>query len=241
MKRSLTGFVVLMLLFCVTVAAVSAQRRGPRRGSKNPTPTKPTTSEGEETDEPEGGISSDPRLAKIQKEFVIETARLALDYEKKQDTDRARSCYEQILRIFPKHPGAEEALKKIRATELNAEHKQVRVNANEEPKDTGIEVIANRPITIHAEGSWTFRMEHELGPEGMKIPDELRDFNLGSLVGFIHSGQDPKDLKPFFVGKDAEIVPDQSGRLYLFMWDTDWKDNAGRLNVEIRGTFKKTK
>lgn len=241
MKRSLTAFVVLILMFCFTIAAVSAQRRGPRRNSRGATPSKSTAAEGENAEESEGGISSDPRLAKLQKEFVIETARLAQDYEKKQDTERARSCYEQILRVVPHHPGAEEALEKIRASELNAERKQVRISATEGPQNTGIDVIANRPITIHAEGSWTFRMEHELGADGMKIPDELRDFDLGSLVGMIHTGQDPKDVKPFFVGKDAEFTPEQSGRLFLFMWDTDWKDNAGRLNVEIRGTFNKSK
>ncbi len=241
MKRSLTVLVVLMLMFCFTVAAVSAQRRGSKRGPKSTAAGKASATEGEDSQESEGGISSDPRLAKLQKEFLIETVRLAQDYEKKQDTDRARSCYEQILRVVPHHPGAEEALEKIHATELTADRKQVRVNATEGPQNTGIEVIANRPITIHAEGSWTFRMQHELGPDGMKIPDELREYDLGSLVGMIHTGQDPKDVKPFFVGKDAEITPDQSGRLFLFMWDTDWKDNAGRLNVEIRGTFKKSK
>ena len=240
MKRSMTGALVLVLMLCFTVAAISAQRSRSKRPSRN-TASKSSATGDEAAEESEGGISADPRLAKIQKDFVLETARLAQDYEKKQDIERARSCYEQILRLVPKHPGAEQALQKIRDSELNAERKQLPISATKGPQDTGIDVIANRPITIHAEGSWTFRMEQELGPEGMKIPDELRDFDLGSLMGLIHTGQDPKDLKPFLVGKDCELVPKESGRLLLFMWDADHSDNTGRLNVEIRGTFKKAK
>lgn len=239
MKRSLTTLLVLVLTFCFAVAGVSAQRRGSKRAPKNEPASDSSSSGGEGSDESAGGISPDPRLAKLQKEFVIETARLAQDYEKKQDLDRARSCYENILRMVPKHPGAEAALAKIRENELNAERKQVTILANKGPQDTGINVIADKTITIHSEGTWVFRMEHELDPDGMKIPEELRDFNLGSLVGVVDSGQDPKDVKPFFVGKDAEITPEQSGRLRLFMWDSDHKDNVGRLNVEVRGTFNK--
>lgn len=238
MKRSMTGLLVLALVLCFTVAAVSAQRRGSKRPRNAPSRSAAT---GEPTDEAKGGISSDPRMANIQKDFVRETARLAQEYEKKQDIDGARNCYEQILLLMPEHPGAKEALDKLRQEELNADSIVVPVHANKGPQDTHVNVIANRPITIHAEGSWTFRMERELTAKGMQIPDELRDFDLGALVGIIHTGEDLKDVKPFLVGEDMELIPEKSGRLLLFMFDNDYKDNTGRLNVEIRGTFNKGK
>lgn len=234
MKRSMTGLLVLALVLCFTVAATSAQRRGSKRPRNSASKSSAT---GEPANESEDGVSADPRMAKIQTDFVMETARLAQEYEKKQDIDHARSCYEQILKLVPKHPGAEKALEKLRQEELNADSKVIQIHANKGPQDTHVNVIANRPVTIHAEGNWTFRMEHELTAKGMQIPDELRDNNLGALVGIIHTGEDLKDAKPFLVGEDMELIPEKSGRLLLFMWDTDWKDNTGRLNVEIRGTF----
>lgn len=184
-------------------------------------------------------ISSNPRLAKIQKEAVIEMARLAKEYEKGKDTESARECYEQILRLVPNHPEAQKALEKIRDKELTAESKTMIVKATEKWQDTGINVIANRPITIHAEGNWTFKMAAVLDGDGMAIPEEMREFNLGQLVGQIVTAGDPKDIKPFAVGKDAEITPEEPGRLFLRMYDYDPSDNAGKLQVVIQGTFER--
>jgi hypothetical protein len=43
------------------------------------------------------------------------------------------------------------------------------------------------------------------------------------------------------VGASSEFTPEKAGRLFLRMYDSDPSDNAGKLNVEIRGTFEKGK
>lgn len=184
-------------------------------------------------------ISSNPRLAKIQKDAVIEMARLAKEYEKGKDTESARECYEKILRLVPNHPEAEKALKNIRDKELTAESKTMIVKATDKWQDTGINVVANRPITITAEGTWTFKMAAVLDADGMAIPEEMKEFNLGQLVGQIVTAGDPKDIKPFAIGKETTIEPPESGRLWLRMYDYDPSDNAGKLTVVMQGTFER--
>jgi hypothetical protein len=238
MKQSLTGVAIVALTITLTAGTLAAQKaraKKPPNGGNGSA----TAGQGSEPKEPE--LVSDPRLQKLQKDFVIEAARLAKEYEKKHDIEGARTCYEQILRLVPHHPAAEEALKRIRDEELTAEKKQMKVKATDGWQDTGVNVIANRPISIHAEGTWTFRMEAELDADGMAIPEDLKDFNLGCLVGKIVTSANPDENKPFEVGKDSEFTPEVSGRLLLRMYDSDPRDNKGMLSVEIKGTFEKGK
>ncbi|HVA46971.1 MAG TPA: tetratricopeptide repeat protein [Pirellulales bacterium] len=238
MKRSLTGFVVVTLTIVLTAGTWAAQKKKPtRNGSANATPTSSSSAAG--SSEPE--LPGDPRLAKMERDFVIEVAGLAKEYERKKDLDRARECYEQILKLVPHHPDAERKLKEIRGKEMMAEKKKLTVRATDGWQDTGINVIANRPLSIHAEGTWTFRMEQVLDADGMEIPKELKEFNLGCLVGKIVSAGSAEENQPFMVGKDVEIAPDQPGRLWLRMYDSDPTDNKGLLSVEILGTFEKGK
>lgn len=240
MKRTGIGFLIVtlsMLLAARTLAAQKAKRRPPAGAQV----TAGTSLKGGDAKSSEPELVADPRLQKIQKNFVIEAATLAKDYEKKRDIEGARNCYEQILRLVPHHPAAEEALKRIRDEERTAEKKKLQVRANEGWQDTGVIVLANRPLSIHAEGVWTFKMEHQLSADGMKIPEDLRDFNLGCLVGRIVTSGDAEESKPFEIGKDAEFTPEATGRLQLRMYDSDPSDNKGQLNVEIQGTFEKGK
>ena len=98
--------------------------------------------------------------------------------------------------------------------------------------------MANKPIQILSKGSWTFTLKRKLDPNGMAIPKELKDFNLGCLVGVIDTGNGT-ERKPFVIGTKKEIIPKQSGVLYLQMYDVDVSDNEGEIDVQITGTFER--
>lgn len=183
-------------------------------------------------------LPNDPRLLQLHKDFVTKAERLAREYEKKKQYDKARAVCEEILKLVPRYPVAMEMLTKIEAIEATAERVTFDIHADQGWQDTGVVVQAGKPLAIVAKGSWTFNMSHELTAEGMEIPKVLRDFKLGSLIGIIGSGT-AKDVKPFYVGSAMQIKPEKSGRLFLRMHDSDPKDNSGRLNIEIRGTFEK--
>lgn len=182
-------------------------------------------------------LPDDPKLLKLHEEFVTKAEKLAKDYEKDEKVEKAVACYEEILRLVPNYPKAVAALTKIRQREATADKKIFEVQADKGWQDSGVTLIQGKPVSIRASGKWIFRMEHELGPDGIPIPEDLREFNLGSLLGLVVDG-DPKDAKPFLVGSGTEFVSEVSGKLLLRMYDGKMEDNAGKMKVEIVGTFE---
>jgi len=237
MKRTTITIWTAVLVCCLATGTLWSKPKKGQNGGEN------SLSEGSDGGgEDDDGLPSDKRLLAIYKEFIVETLKVARDYEKAKDVDSARTCYEQILKLVPNHPATKKALDDIYDRELSKETKKININANEGWQDTGVEVVEGKPISITAEGTWTFKMSHQLGPKGMEIPEDLKKFKLGELIGAIFKeGTDPKGVEPFSVGEEATFDAEQSGRLFLRMYDTDPKDNSGRMNVMIRGTFAKGK
>lgn len=240
MKRSFTGMLVVastIVFVAATIVFVAATVAAPKKGGRNGTPAPGDAKAGEGQME----LAADPKLKKIQVNFVLDAAMLAKDYEKKKDLESARACYEQILRVVPNHPEAKKALDEIHNQEMTKEKKTLIVKATEGWQDAGISVLVDRPLTVRADGTWTFAIKQELSAEGMEIPKDFRDFNLGCLVGKIVSPGDTEGSTPFMIGKETTITPEKPGRLYLSMYDYDPSDNKGLLRVEIQGTFEKGK
>ncbi len=209
---------------------------GQKRGQK---PKKSRTAEeSEESETPRVELPSDPRLLSLHRDFVRKAERLASEYEKANENQKARDVYEQILKLVPNYPAAMEKLDEIHRRESMAERVTMTIHANRPWQDTGIRLIAGKPVQIEAKGKWTFRMTHTLPADGMEIPEKLRDFPLGALVGVIDS-PDVEEPEPFFIGSKFEFDAPVSGRLLLRMYDSNPTDNTGKLTVEIKGTFKR--
>lgn len=183
-------------------------------------------------------LPNDPKLLRIHKAFADEAMKIAREYERDRDFDSAMAVYGQVLRLIPEHTDAKSKLGLLRDRELRADQIVLKVDAAKTWQSTGIKVLENKPITILSRGSWTFTLTKELDPNGMAIPKELRDFNLGCLVGVIDTGDGSKP-KPFVVGTKKEIIPKQSGVLYLQMYDIDVSDNVGEIDVQVTGTFER--
>ena len=180
---------------------------------------------------------TDEKLLSLHKEFIKKAEKLANDYGKSKDPDKARVVYEQILKLDPRHEGAKAAMAKFKEKEESANKKVMDIFANKSFQDTGVFTTPGKPFKIEAEGSWKLVMSQQLGPNGFEIPKELREFNLGSLVGMIDNGD--KDSKPFAVGTEYEDVgPAKPGQIRLAIWDNDPSDNSGKMQVTIKGTFE---
>jgi tetratricopeptide (TPR) repeat protein len=234
-STSTTRAVLAGLAVCLVAGTLGAQRpRGQRPQNRSP------QAAGKQTQQRQ--IPDDPKLLELHREFVAKAARLAKDYERTNQIEKARACYEQILKLLPGHSEAEEALAKIIEKQATAERRVFSVYANKDWQDTDVRLVQGKPITIQARGTWNFKMSHELGPDGMEIPKELRDFNLGSLIGVVlpfEPVSEDKKPKAFFIGSNLRTTAAESGRLLLRMYDSDPSDNSGKLDVEILGTFER--
>ncbi|MEX2175500.1 MAG: hypothetical protein WD872_14145 [Pirellulaceae bacterium] len=182
-------------------------------------------------------LPNDERLMALHRDFVKRAEGLAKEYENDKDWGKARSVYEEILKLVPQYKSAADRLAAMIDRERQAQSVVVNIRANDGWQDTGVDLIADKPVSIVAGGTWVFHLEIETNADGLSIPKELRDFNPGCLIGMIPE-ENPEDNKPFVIGPAKQFQAERSGRLFLRMYDTDPRDNSGSLKVEIRGTFK---
>ncbi|MGI8977680.1 MAG: tetratricopeptide repeat protein [Pirellulaceae bacterium] len=215
---------ILLLLAMSPAASPVLSQDEPDKGKKDEKPkVKP--------------LPDDRRLMTLHFDFVKKAEKLANEYEGDKDWGKARTVYEEILKLVPQYPNANAKLAEMIQREAGAQKTLVTVKADTEWQDSGIELIEGKPIIIQVTGTWVFHLEVETTADGLTIPKELRDFPLGCLVGMIPS-DDPKLAKPFVLGSGKQFISDRSGKLFLRMYDTDPRDNRGSLKVEIHGTFK---
>lgn len=182
-------------------------------------------------------LPNDPDLLALHRDFVKEAEKLAIKYEKDKQWSKAKDCYVEILKLTPQYPIAKQKVQQLLQMEAQANNVVITLKANEPYRDTGVVVMEDRPFTITATGTWTFTLKATVGPQGLKIPEELREFDPGCLVGMI-VGIDGERTKPFMVGTEKQMLAPKTGRLFLQMYDNDVRDNEGELTIDIRGTFQ---
>ena len=174
----------------------------------------------------------------LRPEFVRAAERLAAAYERNKEYGKALDVYGEILKLVPQYAQARAKFQLLRQRQATAQTASLEVRADRPWQPTGIQVLQGKPITIRATGVWTFHLTRKLGPDGMPIPEQLRDYNLGCLIGMIETGN-PKEMKPFVVGSQKSFLAEQTGQLLLRMYDDQPADNEGTLRVQVMGTFEK--
>lgn len=187
-------------------------------------------------------LPSDPQLLTLHKEFITKAEKLAGEYERKKQFDRARETYEAMVRLVPKYPVAEAGLQRILKMQTMKDRKLTEVKADQSWQDTGATLQQGMPVHIDVKGEW--KVVLLTGPEGVVIPDEIKPrdgrIKLGTLIGAIASS--PGELekaKPFVVKPNMDFTADQTGRLYLRMFDVEPTDNEGKMLVLIQSSFAK--
>ena len=185
-------------------------------------------------------LPADPKLLSLHKEFVTKAQKLAGEYERKKQFEKAREVYQSVVRLVPGYADAENALKRILKMQSMQDHKLVTVSASQMWQDSG--VVLEKGMPVHTEVKGTWQLVLETGPDGIQIPEEgrLRDprIKLGSLLGVIASSPAEIDeAKPFVVKPGNDFVTDKSGRLFLRMYDYDPSDNSGEMKVLVQSTF----
>ncbi len=218
---------VLVFFFINWLAIVACAQPGKPKNNKPPEPTRP--------------ISTDPKILSAYRDFVTTVEGMAADYEKNKQNDKARECYEEILRIVPDYPKAKDKVKFLIEKEYTVDSKVAEVQANEDWQDSGISVVPGKPIRITASGTWTITYTQKVGPTGIEIPGGMRDMNPGELVGMIAATAHDAKEKTFSVGEKLDLTPDHGGHLFFRMFSPSVKQNTGKLTVQISGTFERSK
>ena len=190
------------------------------------------------------GKDLDKQHDDLLRDFANRGHKLALQYQQSGSYDKARSTIKLVLQVEPDHEQAKTLLDRINKQELAENKKNVKVLANQTWQSTGVQVLEGKPVAIEAKGEWVFKMDRSCGPDGIEMPDDMKKFPLGSLIGRIDTGGAPaKDGKtdgdrPFLVGSHKVFTPHATGMLYLKMHDSKESDNVGQLMVIISGQVR---
>jgi tetratricopeptide (TPR) repeat protein len=187
-------------------------------------------------------LPSDPQLLSLHKEFVAKAERLAQEYERKKQYDKAREVYESLVRLVPKYSKAEEGLNRILSNQSMQDKKLTDVLATQLWQDSGVTLLEGMPVHIEVKGTW--KVVYETGPAGIDIPEKMRPrdsrIKLGTLIAVIvNSPSELAEEKPFVLVDGKDFVAKKTGRLYMRMFDVDPSDNEGKLYVRIHSTFQK--
>jgi len=185
----------------------------------------------------------------IVKDFVTRTHKLALQYQSAGQYGKAKDSLDLILKVSPDDQPARALLDKMQKQELTENRKVIKVQANQGWQKTGVQVVEGKPFAIEAKGDWVFKMSRTVAADGLDMPEDMKKFPLGSLIGVIDveepvsskkggkREEDPR--RPFLVG--TQRVFDRSpatGQLFLKIHDTDESDNQGQLTVSISGQLR---
>ncbi len=193
----------------------------------------------------------DRQHSEILKDFATRAHKLALQYQQAGSYDKAKETLDLILKVAPDDAPAKTLLEKISRQELSENKKVVKVMANQSWQNTGLAVQEGKPVAIEVKGEWVFKMTRTVGPEGLAMPDEMKRFPLGALIGVIagddgggaaakkNAKQQERDLnRPFLVGDEKVFTPNATGVLFLKIHDTEENDNQGQLTVTISGQVR---
>lgn len=220
-----------LIIFCVAnllVFTAVAQPPANQRSQKPKTPPKRPK------------LPEDPQLLSLHKEFVVKAEKLAVEYERKKQFDKAREVYESMVRLVPNFAAAEAGLERILGNQRSQDRKLVTVEADQMWQDSGANLQVGMPVHTEVKGIW--KVVYETGPKGIEIPKEFQQrdsrIKLGSLIGVIvNSPTELKAAKPFLVEHGKNFTANKTGRLFLRMYDVDHTDNEGKVLVLIQSTF----
>ena len=188
----------------------------------------------------ESDVPSDPQLLALHKEFVSKAEKLALEYERKKQFDKAREVYSSMVRLSPSYTNAEAGLGRTLSNQTVQDKQLTTIVATQAWQDSGVSLVAGMPVHTETKGTW--KVVYETDASGIDIPEEFRPrdgrIKLGTLIAVV--ANTPAELaegKPFVL--DGDFIAKKSGRLYLRMFDVDPTDNEGKMIVLIQSTFQK--
>ena len=225
--------VTLFLLFSVDAALAQSPSAARRR-------QKQIQDQMKKAAENQPQLPSDPQLLTLHREFITKAEKLAAEYERKKQLDKAREVYEAMVRLVPKYGVAEEGLNRVLGGQRFQNRKVVSVDATKLWQDTGITLQQGMPVHVEVKGTW--KVVYETGPKGIEIPEPMRPkdnrIKLGSLIGVIvNNPSELAETNPFVVEHGKDFNARKSGRLFLRMFDVDPSDNEGKMYVSVQSTF----
>lgn len=190
--------------------------------------------------------SIDNKAVKVQDEFVKGAVELARDYEKAGDIERSIQLLEAVLKVQPDLDVVNKKIEELKEQILAANDYKIDVDADGAwGKPLGY-VRKGKPFRIQVTGTYKLTTALTVGPQGFPTGDLQNEMLGGIPCGAMAGLVVPKDaparnrdgedaVSPFLVGDSTEVVPKDSGYVYLKVNVPPGSKCSGKFNVRLSG------
>ncbi|MDA0586504.1 MAG: hypothetical protein O2820_06635 [Planctomycetota bacterium] len=232
----LTCLAVAVLVGSVFVPEISGQISKTSKSKKSDTPTI----------SPAELQKLQLRLQQTQKDFLDETADLAIEFEKAGLLEESKKLLEALQRLDGNLPGVKAKLESLEESIMTKNPAEVSLDVSEGWNNPIALVEKGKPIRIQAVGKYRFQVASiVVGPEGFPtedVRDVIKNVRLGALTALIipidAKGKPGKPGEPIEIGAGKEITPKESGLLFLAVNAPPGHKSTGKLDIQLSGYVK---
>jgi hypothetical protein len=232
----LTCLAVAVLLGSVCVPESSGQLVKKSKSKKKTTPTA----------SPAEVQKLQLRLQQAQKDFIDETANLAIEFEKAGLLEESKKLLQALQRLDGNLPGVKEKLNSLEESIMTKNPAEVSVDVSKGWNEPIARVEKGKPVRIQAVGKYRFQVASiVVGPEGFPtkdVRDLIKNVRLGALTALIipigPKGKPGKPGEPIEIGAGREITPKESGYLFLAVNAPPGHRSTGKLDIQLSGYVK---
>lgn len=254
MKRS-TWFVILASLLVMAVCGVmvwSGTSRAVAQTSTSKAKPKIGTSKTKSADSKE----LDSRAEKNLEGFVVESIKLAEDYEKAGKFEEAQDQLRTVARLKPELPGLKEKIEKLNEAVFETNEFDMNLDVSDSWK-AQVQVFKGKPVRVSAPGNYKLSLTGPCDASGISTKDPSKDMaagvRCGALMGIVvphpdsgaaagggkGGGRDKDKVgEPFEIGASKEFTPKEDGILLLNVNLPTGHKSTGKLQVHVAGHIK---
>jgi hypothetical protein len=206
----------------------------------------------------------DSRAEKALEAFVVESIKLAEDYEKAGKFEEAQDQLRTVSKLKPELPGLKEKMDKLSEAVFETNDYDIDLDVADSWKRM-VHVSKNKPIRVEATGSYKVSLIGPTDANGLPTKDPRTDMaagvRCGALMGIVvptgDSGSatgstgggaggggkgagrnNEKVGEPFEVGTSKEFKPSEDGILLLNVNLPAGHKSTGKLKLHISGHFR---
>jgi hypothetical protein len=189
----------------------------------------------------------DKEAERLQQEFVDSLVTLADGYEQAGDMEKAQQTLVRVLELDPQRETIQQRLDEMKNRVFDSNEVELEIDVARGWTSTGLKVRKGEPVRIIAEGSYKLIINTSVSPDGVSTEDLNRDLSgearLGQLMGVVfpppEGRQKPRPGKPFPIGGEREIAPDEGGVLFLRLNVPAGTKSVGTVRVRVSGNIER--
>ena len=179
------------------------------------------------------------RLEKAEQALVDEYKDVAVEFYTQGNKEKAMRMLRRLKQLSPQLDGLDDRIKSINEELMQENLDDFEIDTRKTWTLVG-EVAEGKPFRIQTTGDYRITVSLTIGVEGLKPPEESKDFvggvPLGGLIGVVVT--DGKPGKPFAVKSEMEISPKKGGLFFMKVNVPEGTRCSGTLKGKVSGYIK---